>query len=206
MKKYILTVFIFFCSLYSLFMTAQDSIKIGTQTWMSKNLDVTTFRNGEVIMEAKTDKEWKEAMKEEKPAWCYYENKASNAKYGKLYNYFAISDPRGLAPIGWKIPSNEDWKTLFDFLGGYKSAGGKMKSNTEWDGSNSSGFNALPSGLRYGKPGAIGDYGNLGEISYYWTTTPGSAFYLRKNREAAEKMQVAAKAGHAYMSVRCVKE
>lgn len=82
-----------------------------------------------------------------------------------------------------------------------------MKSNSLWDGSNSSGFNAVPSGIRYGKGGmAIGSLGNLGEIAYYWTATSGSAFYLRNKRDAAEKMQAAPKAGYVFMAVRCVKE
>jgi uncharacterized protein (TIGR02145 family) len=108
------------------------SVKIGTQTWMAENLNVSTFRNGDPIPEAKTDEEWKKAGKEGKPAWCYYDNDPKNgAKYGKLYNWYAVIDPRGLAPAGWHIPSDAEWTTLGDQLG--SDPGKKMKSTSGWD-------------------------------------------------------------------------
>src|SRR6188508_2434374 len=82
------------------------SIKIGQQVWMGQNLNADSFRNGETIMEAKSAEEWIKAGNEGKPAWCYYENSIENGrKYGKLYNWFAINDPRRLAPKGWHIPT-----------------------------------------------------------------------------------------------------
>src|ERR1043165_1390179 len=90
-----------------------QSVQIGTQTWSTKNLDVSKFRNGDAITEAKTAAEWMAAAEQRKPAWCYYNNDASNGKkYGKLYNWFAVSDPRGLAPDGWHVPSDAEWITL----------------------------------------------------------------------------------------------
>jgi len=81
------------------------TVNIGTQTWMAKNLNVSIFANGDPIPEVKTNEEWKKAAEEKKPAWCYYENDPANgAIYGKLYNWYAVSDPRGLAPKGWHIP------------------------------------------------------------------------------------------------------
>src|SRR5690606_12148353 len=75
------------------------SVKIGTQVWSSKNLDVTHFRNGDPIFEANTFEKWEQANIEGRPAWCYYENDPKNGElYGKLYNYWAVSDKRGLAP------------------------------------------------------------------------------------------------------------
>src|SRR6185436_5977257 len=74
-------------------------VTIGTQTWMSRNLDVSRFRNGEPIPEARTTEEWIEAGKNGRPVWCYYENKPElGVIYGRLYNWFAVADPRGLAP------------------------------------------------------------------------------------------------------------
>lgn len=93
------------------------SVKIGAQTWMAENLNVSTFRNGDPIPEVKTNEEWEKAGKEGKPAWCYYDNDPVNSsKYGKLYNWFAVNDPRGLAPEGWHIPRVDEWNTLKNYL------------------------------------------------------------------------------------------
>ena len=97
---------------------SQD-ITIGTQTWTSKNLDVSTFRNGEAIPEAKSKEEWSKAGDNKTAAFCYYEYDSKNGKvYGKLYNWFAVNDSRGLAPIGYHIPSDKEWSTLIQYLGG----------------------------------------------------------------------------------------
>ena len=112
--------------------SSYKSIKIGTQTWMTKNLNVSTFRNGDPIPEAKTEEEWKKAGEEGKPAWCYYDNDPKNGeKYGKLYNWHAVSDPRVLAPNGWHIPSDSEWSFLENYLG--EDVGKKMKSTSGWD-------------------------------------------------------------------------
>ena len=98
-------------------------VKIGTQVWMTRNLATDTFRNGDPIFEAKTDDEWLNACLDEKPAWCYYRNEASNGSvYGKLYNWFAVIDSRGLAPLGWHIPNDNEWNQLITHLGGKDSA------------------------------------------------------------------------------------
>jgi uncharacterized protein (TIGR02145 family) len=108
-----------------------QEIKIGPQIWATKNLDVITFRNGDTIPEAKTNEEWKKAGEEGKPAWCYYDNDPENGKkYGKLYNWYAVNDPRGLAPKGWHVPSDAEWIVLIDYLGGEEVAGTKMKSSS----------------------------------------------------------------------------
>ena len=111
-----------------------QSVTIGTQTWMILNLDVATFRNGDAIPEAKTDEEWKAAGKNKKAAWCYYENDTLNGtKYGKLYNWYAVNDVRGLAPAGWHVPTHEEWTVFSTFLGGGKVVGEKIKSSFGWD-------------------------------------------------------------------------
>ncbi|HZV71681.1 MAG TPA: fibrobacter succinogenes major paralogous domain-containing protein [Saprospiraceae bacterium] len=92
-------------------------LKIGKQIWVTENLNVTKFRNGDSIQEAKTNQEWKVACKEGRPCWSYYNNEYLLGKeYGILYNWFAINDPRGLAPVGWHIPNNEEWMTLVNNL------------------------------------------------------------------------------------------
>ncbi len=104
------------------------TVEIGNQTWMAENLNVSTFRNGDIIPEAKTAGEWERAGSESKPAWCYYNNDPENGKkYGKLYNGFAVNDPRGLAPEGWHIPSEEEWNNLEK-----KYAGNELKSEKDW--------------------------------------------------------------------------
>ena len=148
MKNYLLlTVLVLKCVLYA--QTSQNgttkSVKIGTQTWTTENLNVSTFRNGDPISEAKTNEEWDEAGKNKQPAWCYYENDPKNgAKYGKLYNWYAVNDPRGLAPAGWHVPSDAEWTILSDFLGGGMTAGKKMKSLSGWNSYTSGGSKTCP--------------------------------------------------------------
>lgn len=150
----------------------KTSLKIGEKVWMLKNLDVTTFRNGDQIKEAKTTDEWKFAYKNEEPAWCYYENNPENGKkYGVLYNWFAVNDPRGLCPEGWSIASENDWKDLVNSLGGTYAAADALKSQNEWNNdanaTNSAGFSALPNGMR----DANGDFFGLNQTGIWWTST-----------------------------------
>ncbi len=105
-----------------------DSIKIGNQEWMTRNLDVDRFQNGDLIPNIESNEEWKKAGENAQPAWCYYDNDPENGKkYRKLYNWFAVNDPRGLAPEGSHITSQKEWNILVEFLGGFKIAGLKMK-------------------------------------------------------------------------------
>ena len=103
----------------------------------------------------KTEEEWLKAALNKTPAWCYYENNPKNdEKYGKLYNWYAINDPRGLVPKGWHVPSKKDWLDLIDTLGANMVM--KLKYTQGWDefetfsdnGSNESGFSAIPGGSR----------------------------------------------------------
>jgi uncharacterized protein (TIGR02145 family) len=146
-------------------------IKIGPQTWMTENLNVDRFRNGDLIPEVKSNEEWQRAGELGQPAWCYYENNPANgAKYGRLYNWYAVNDARGLAPVGWHVPNIEEWKQLVDYLGGENAAGEKMKSNNGWkesgNGSNSSGFSAYPGGYR----DFFGAFRFLGESANWWNS------------------------------------
>ena len=127
------------------FVNAQGDVKIGTQVWTSKNLEVSTFRNGEAIPEAKSKEEWAKAGVNRQPAWCYYDNDPNNGKkYGKLYNWYAVNDSRGLAPKGYYIPSDAEWTVLTDFLGGDGKAGEKMKSKSGWKGKSNDGKKECP--------------------------------------------------------------
>src|SRR5436190_23369500 len=130
-----------------------ESVTICDQVWMIKNLDVSTYRNGDPIPEVTDPSQWAGLTT---GAWCYYENNSANGTiYGKLYNWYAVNDPRGLAPLGWHVPSDEELTTLTSCLGGVFVAGGTMKETgtTHWlapntEATNSSGWTGLPGGYR----------------------------------------------------------
>jgi uncharacterized protein (TIGR02145 family) len=142
---------------------------IGSQIWMSENLNSSKFRNGDKINEAKTIEEWNSACQNKQPVWCYYDNDPSNGtNFGKLYNWYAVTDSRGLAPKGWHVPNNKEWIILENHLGGASYAGKKLKSQSgfKWDGngSNSSGFTALPGGQRF----SSGTFLSKNANAYWW--------------------------------------
>src|ERR1700722_3733737 len=171
---------------YSLHAFGQTEDTIGSQVWSSVNLNVTIFRNGDKIPEAETNDEWNKASKEGTPSWCYYNKDSINgSKYGKLYNWYAVNDKRGLAPKGWHIPSDKEWGTLVNYLRGDTttekedtSIGYKIKSMTGWEyygnGINSCGFSALPGGLRLEGP-----FYELGKSATFWSSTDDNgSFFL----------------------------
>ena len=144
------------------------TIVIGTQQWMEKNLDVLTYRNGDIIPQVTDPTTWAALTT---GAWCYYNNDPSN---GKLYNWYAVNDPRGLAPTGWHVPTDVEWTTLSTTLGGDAVAGGKMKvaGTTRWTApntgaDNSSGFAGLPGGNR----STNGTFGLVGSNGFWWSST-----------------------------------
>lgn len=106
-----------------------EEIRIGNQIWMKSNLNTDKFSNGDSITEIRNNEEWQKAYYNCEPAYCYFVNDPYGEKYGKFYNWHAVNDPRGLAPVGWKIPSEDDWKLLIESLGGTDFAGFKMKED-----------------------------------------------------------------------------
>lgn len=152
------------------------NVRIGTQTWAVANLNVITFRNGDSIPEAKTSKDWVTAGESGKPAWCYYNNNPANGlKYGKLYNWYAVNDPRELAPVGWTLSNANDWAMLINYLGGQGVAGSKMKSISAWsegnNGTNEAGFIGYPGGYRVEN----GTFLNTASIGIWWSSTENNA-------------------------------
>jgi len=121
-----------------------ESVQIGSQLWMAKNLNIDRLRNGDIIPEAKTAKEWEMAVQKRKPAWCYYNNDPANGKkYGRLYNWYAINDPRGLAPEGWHIPTEAEFQKLSENINVLKATGHGTGPRT---GTNETGLSALLAG------------------------------------------------------------
>lgn len=167
MQKFITPILILFCLSCGSNTPLPESITFDQQVWMSKNLDVSTFANGEPIPEAKTDEEWKKAADNHQPAWCYFENDPDHAtKYGKLYNYFAVTDPRGLAPKGWHIPNEEEWTLLINTLGGENQAGKKMRKKAYQENEQVVfGFCAEAGGYRR----EDGDFIGLGYYRNWWS-------------------------------------
>jgi uncharacterized protein (TIGR02145 family) len=166
-----------------------SSVTIGSQVWTDKNLDVTTYRNGDAIPQVQDPSAWASLTT---GAWCYYDNDPANgAIYGKLYNWYAVNDSRGLAPIGWHVPTDAEWTTLGNSLGGVSVAGGKMKSTgtTYWispntGATNSSGFSALPGGWI----GASGNFKYINTDSYLWSSSingSDATYVLLKNSQAS---------------------
>ncbi len=145
-----------------------NAIKIGSQEWASEDLKVTKFRNGEDIPLVTDNTEWVEL---ETAAYCI------SPDGSHLYNWYAVNDPRGLAPDGFHVPSDNEWTELVEHLGGEEVAGEQMKASS-WNGTNSSGFNALPSGFRKYWGGLLKEVGYGG---YWWTSSADGtnlAWYL----------------------------
>jgi uncharacterized protein (TIGR02145 family) len=163
-----------------------ESVRIGNQEWMTRNLDVDSFLNGDLIPHIESNEEWKKAGENGQPAWCYYANNPENGKkYGKLYNWFAINDPRRLAPEGWHVPSDEEWTILEEFLD-KDIAGHKLKTVEGWEawetkdgkkqngnGDNSSGFNVLPGGDR----SSDGSFSVISYFAIFWSASDYDNFF-----------------------------
>lgn len=172
------------------------TVTIGNQVWISENLNTTHYRNGDLIPEVKTSTEWEEYYKKGKGAWCYYNNDLSNGqKYGKLYNWYAVNDPRGLAPSGMHIPTRKEWQTLITNLGGESSAFSKLKSSL--------GFSALAGGHRYFKDCS---FNSVGVIGFWWSSTKEDTWSAWYQAVHFGYSQVGSDNGgmNTGMSVRCV--
>jgi uncharacterized protein (TIGR02145 family) len=196
-------------------MTDQDgneykTIQIGSQTWMAENLKVRRYRNGDLIPLSTSNADWATRIS---GATCWQNNDSTtnDCAHGKIYNWFAVTDSRNLCPTGWHVPSDTEFNTLSDYLGGNTIAGGKLKSiSTVWlnpntDAINSSGFSGMPSGSRVFNSGAFSAIGGQG---YYWSSTnyiSNLSYYyaLLFNNSEFVKDFVDKKYG---FSVRCIKD
>lgn len=170
-----------------------ETVQIGNQVWMAENLKVMHYRNGDVIQNVTDGTQWSNLAS---GAYCSYDNDDSNiSTYGLLYNWYAVDDSRSLAPAGWHIPSDEEWKELEMYLGMSQSEaddrglrgtneGGKLKEVTHWNSpntgaTNSSGFTALPAGQRYPTSGT---FDSMGNVTCFWSSTEDPSTYVWTRR------------------------
>ena len=168
------------------------TVRIGNQVWMAENLKVTHYRDGTAIPTGHSNSEWENLST---GAYCAYDDNESNADtYGYLYNGYAVTDSRNIAPKGWHVPTDDEWQTLEMHLGMSQSEaygtdwrgadeGGKLKEEDtdHWNyfnagATNESGFTALPGGFR----NSGGYYDDVGDLGYFWSSTEstsGSAWH-----------------------------
>ena len=186
-----------------------NSLIIGTQTWMIENLKTTKFNDDTVIPNVTNGTDWNILTT---PGYCWYNNEEEPFKnlYGALYNWYTVNSSK-LCPIGWHTPTNTEWTTLTNYLGGASVAGGKMKEigETHWQSpntgaTNESGFTALPGGHR----GDSGAFGITGSYSLFWSSTESDMNHALLPTVTSTSINVAInnfdkKSG---LSVRCLKD
>jgi len=191
-----------------------STVVIGTQTWMAENLKTTSYRNGDPITHLPDTEEWGNATT---GAYCFCDNETGKeAIYGKFYNWYALEDSRKIAPEGWHVPTDEEWTTLIEYLGGMDVAGEKMRETgtehwlKEYDGikydggSNTSGFTALGAGHRKYN---FESYDYLLWGGFFWCNTEkdaDAAFYVYLDMENIIYRAYWAKT--MGLSIRCVKD
>lgn len=201
-------------------MTDQDgnkyaTITIGTQTWMAENLRTTKYKDGTPIPYVTDENDWDNLRT---GAYCNYNNTINIdtiSTYGRLYNWYAVNTGK-LAPNGWHVPTDEEWTTLTDYLGGESVANGKLKETgtTHWNSSNTgvtneSGFTALPGGYRYYN----GPFYEFGEDGRWWSATvwsdteniTGTAWYRYMDCSSSDVGRYGFEKPSGF-SVRCVKD
>jgi uncharacterized protein (TIGR02145 family) len=186
-----------------------NTFTVCEETWMGKNLEVSHYRNGDKIEYIDDPEEWGNAFE---GAWCYPDNNINHGKtFGKLYNWYALMDPRGLAPDGWHVSSDVEWTELNDYLGGGRGVEEKLKSTSGWyhnsNGTNESGFDALPGGLCYGN----GEFHEISKYCYFWSTLENVNpdykvyAYCRYLDDVNSSMLRVALSKKSGMSIRCIK-
>ncbi|MFM1875108.1 MAG: hypothetical protein RL266_845 [Bacteroidota bacterium] len=189
---------------------AYSVVTIGSQCWLGENLKVTRFRDGSVIPVVTDANDWKNIMT---PATTAYNNdNANDATYGKLYNWYAIADPRGICPEGFHVPHDNEWSVLTNYLDPEDDfAGGRMKEvgTDHWltpneGANNSSGFTGLPGGMRFSE----GQFEHLGLRGLFWSSREDGDFEgyfltLTYDTPVAHRTVIYKQSG---FSCRCVKD
>jgi uncharacterized protein (TIGR02145 family) len=185
---------------------AYTSVVIGTQEWLAQNLKTTKYCNGDPLVTDLISISWQSSSV---GAWAYYnDDPTMNDTFGKLYNFYAVTDTRGVCPCGWHVPTTIEWNTLADFLGGPTTSGGTLKSTTNWNtpntgATNASGFGAKGGGYRLSN----GNYSQQNVYGYFWTknTFGSEGVYRRLNFDTAA-VQSLFYSKRGGLSVRCLKD
>ncbi len=196
------------------------TIVIGTQEWMAENLKTSIYRNGQPIATNLTDSEWENTSNTQIGAWSYYNNDSQyDCPNGKLYNWYAVADPRNVCPTGWHVPTDAEWIVLINYLdpnadGGntYPNvAGGKLKSTglQYWlfpnlDATNESGFSGFPAGYR----DFNGSFESIEFLGYWWSSSEFDTNFawsrsLRSINGSAYRVDYGKEHG---FSVRCLRD
>lgn len=164
----------------SLVGTHYNTLTLNNQLWMAEDLRETSFRNGEPIPQARSASEWQQAVLNNAPAWCFLDFDKNNSEHGLYYNWYAVNDPRGLAPEGWEIPPN---RMLFQMARELSFDSWHIKAADGWQNRhyiyNATGFSAYPGGL----VSASGSFNGTDNSTYWWSAT-------EKNAENAMYMMV----------------
>lgn len=169
--------------------TNYPTVTIGEQIWLAHNLGVSVFRNGDTIFQATTEEEWIKAGDNREPAWMYFEYWEPYADdrvlKGKHYNWFAVNDPRGLAPAGWRVPTTNDWNELLRHYVISEEKTRELQAEHTWEmpirGTNLSGFDARAFGFCGSHSGCYND----GISAEWWTAdsyNEEEAWYITMNR------------------------
>ncbi len=207
MKNLKFLIFLFFSVLVAC-KPDNETVLIGNDEWMTENISVEKFNNGDLIPEAKSDEEWLKAGQNKSPAWCYQNNDEKNGKkYGVLYNYYTVLDPRGIIPDGFHLATDMEWSNLISAAGGLENAAIKLKDPDFWGektNKNSVGFNARPGGLRI----FDGGFSNFNRSVYFWTSTEESVLTHYYYRIQSDNDKVDRNYGFINygMYLRCVKD
>jgi len=197
-----------------------ETVQIGNQLWISENLKVTHFNNGDEIPTGYSDLEW-ETIHDD--AYSVYDDNPANTKiYGNLYNYYAVDDSRAICPENYHIPTDDEWYVLLEYLGGDSGenwiiAGGKMKDvGTIEDGdgrwyapnegaNNESDFTAIPTGFRLND----GQYYESGYYGIFWSSTAEyytDAFFMWYLLHDESRLYRGLFDSQTGLSVRCLKD
>jgi uncharacterized protein (TIGR02145 family) len=185
------------------------TVKIGTQIWMVENLKTTKYNDDTAIPLVTDNTEWGYLST---PAYCWYYNDEATTKnpYGAIYNWYTVNTDK-LCPVGWHVPSDDEWTKLIENLGGEDVAGGKLKEAglTHWNSpnesaTNESGFTAVPSGER----GGTGEFHGMGDWGSWWSatdydTTRAWSSSMTFFEAKVNRYSIYAEIG---MSVRCLKD
>jgi uncharacterized protein (TIGR02145 family) len=186
------------------------TVTIGNQVWMVEDMKTTRYRNGDPIGTTNPDTMDISSESTPKYQWAYNGDESNAATYGRLYTWYAATDKRNIAPVGWHVPTNAEWDSLTSFLGGKIAAQAKLKEagtihwNSPNDGTNESGFTALPGGNHWGNK-----FLGIGLFTHWWTATEHDTLFAwrrrLKNDGPANNYKGYAHKINAWL-VRCIKD